>query len=137
MDLVSHRWIDNWHRWNTDAAVALARRSIRLHLRLAGRLFGRPGIDCGRVDCRLLVRQKEAARAGRPLSDKRELYLQQWLELARRVGHADRLHACLDWVGGAATQTALRLCVVCGFWRCGDYALTADEGCAATTTRGS
>ena len=52
------------HR-HRDAAVAAARRPHGLHLHVAGRLLGRPRLDRGRADRRLLDRAAPAARTSR------------------------------------------------------------------------
>src|ERR1051325_9807358 len=127
MDLVSHRRIDHRHYRHLDATVASARGSFGIYFRVARRLLRRLGIDCGRIDCRLLDRAQETPRARRPLSERRYLYLQRRLELARDRRDAYRLYPRLDRSRLSATRTPLRLRLVCRIRRSRNCTSAADE----------
>src|SRR4051812_7481964 len=137
MDLVPHRRTDHGAPRDRDAAVAPARRSLRLHLHLAPRLLRRTRLDRRRDDRRLLDRAKEAPRPRRSLSHRWRLPIRWRLELARRRRHTAGLSGCLGWPDGPRSTTTLRLRLVRRLRRSSGRASHPDESPASAHDRGS
>ncbi|TMQ70151.1 MAG: NCS1 family nucleobase:cation symporter-1, partial [Candidatus Eisenbacteria bacterium] len=104
------------HRPDRDrhAAVAAARRPPRLHLRVAGRILGRAGLDRRRAGGRLLDRAAARPAPRRSLSAPRDL---RRLEHPGRDRHPGRLRAGLGRAHPPGAAPALRLRLVRGILR--------------------
>src|SRR5262245_13902032 len=108
--------------------MEVARRSVRIHFHLAQRLLRGTGIDCRRVDRRLLARARETTRAWRSVPKRGRVRLHERMELARGRGDTGWLRIGLDRAGRPCTETTLWIRLVCGIRRVGRDPLYVDEG---------